>query len=97
MPHFDSNLAPYCLPGVGCHKDKSGHNSDVRQEHPGQLKLAGEKAKNKEGIFLGSTFVQDHLPYFQSKKLGVINASPTGVIDDIAKKCDCIICQLFAV
>ena len=50
MHHFDRKLAPYCLPGVGCHKDKSGHNSDVRQEHPGQLKLAGEKPITKKGL-----------------------------------------------
>ena len=50
MHHFDRKLAPYCLPGVGCHKDKSGHNSDIRQEHPCQLQLAGERAKNKEGV-----------------------------------------------
>ena len=31
------------------------------------------------GDFLRMSLFQDHLPYFQSKKLGVINASPTGL------------------
>ena len=70
MPHFDRNLAPYCFLGVGCHKDKSGHNSDVRQEHPSQLQLAGEKAKNKEGIFIDQLLFRTIFPIFSPRNLG---------------------------
>ena len=70
MPHFDRNLAPYCFPGVGCHKDKSGHNSDVRQEHPCQLQLAGERAKNKEKIVKVNFLFRTIFPIFSPRNLG---------------------------
>ena len=75
MPHFDRNLASYCFLGVGCHKDKSGHNSYVRQEHPGQLELAGEHRpktvrKPSEGIVKVNFLSRTIFPIFSPRNLG---------------------------
>ena len=67
MPHFDRNLASYCFLGVGCHKDKSGHNSYVRQEQEHRPKTV---RKPSEGIVKVNFLSRTIFPIFSPRNLG---------------------------